>query len=256
MIFNYLKSAYFNAHPTMDLKKLTEKDLYLPVKKLFEEKGYAVKGEVKHCDLVAQIEGQPLVLVELKKSLSLELFLQATDRLMISDQVYLAFPLPKSSQKNAIWNKKRSSVKRLCRRLGFGLITVHFNQVKIPFAEIYLSPGPYQPRKNAHKTKALTKEFDNREGDFNEGGCSKTTIITAYRQDALRCAQLLNMYGPLKISILKELGAGAKAGNILRDNHYNWFKKKERGVYQIAPDGLQGLVEFKWVVDNIEIKPL
>ena len=33
---------------------MTEEDLYLPVKKLFEEKGYSVKGEVKHCDLVAQ----------------------------------------------------------------------------------------------------------------------------------------------------------------------------------------------------------
>ncbi len=239
----------------MDLKNLTEKDLYLPVKKLFEEKGYSVKGEVRNCDLVAQSEGKPLVLVELKKNLNLELFLQVIDRLSISDQVYVAFPLPKSTQKNALWNRKKKSVLRLCRRIGAGLIVVHILRVKKPFAEIHLDPGLYQPRKNAAKTKALQKEFNQREGDHNLGGSSKKTIITAYRQDALRCAQLLKMYGVSKISLLKQLGAGDKAGRILRDNHYGWFENVERGVYQISPTGLKGLAEFKWVVDSIEIKP-
>ncbi len=239
----------------MDLKNLTEKDLYLPVKKLFEDMGYTVKGEVNHCDLVAQSEGKPFVLVELKKNLNLELFLQVTDRLTISDQVYLAFPLPKTTQKNSIWNRKKSSVLRLCRRIGVGLIGVHIQRVKKPFAEIHLDPGAYQPRKNSRKTAALKKEFEQREGDHNLGGSSKKPIVTAYRQEALRCAQLLKMHGALKISILKELGAADKAGNILRDNHYDWFKKKEHGVYQITPAGLQGLLDFKWVVDSIEIKP-
>ena len=234
---------------------MTEKDLYLPVKKLFEEKGYTVKGEVNHCDLVAQCEGRPLILVELKKSLNIELFLQATERLTISDQVYLAFPLPGIAQKNAIWNRKRSSVLRLCRRIGVGLIGIHFYQLKKPFAEIHLDPGPYYPRKSTARTRALLKEFEQRQGDHNLGGSSSKPIVTAYRQEALRCAQPLKMYGPLKISILKELGAGAKAGNILRDNHYNWFRKKEWGIYQITDSGLQGLLDFKWVVDSIDIKP-
>ncbi len=248
-------SDNFNYFPGMDLKNLTEKDLYLPVKKLFEKKGYTVKGEVRHCDLVAQSKGKPLVLVELKKNLNLELFLQVSELLTISDQVYLAFPLPKGSQKNAIWNRKRSSVLRLCRRIGVGLIIVNLNRTKKALAEIYLAPGPYSPRKSTVKAKALTKEFDLREGDHNLGGSSKKVIITAYRQDALRCAQLLKMHGPLKISILKQLGAGDKAGTILRNNHYEWFKNKERGVYQITPAGLQGLIEFKWVIDSIKIKP-
>jgi len=239
----------------MDLKNLTEKDLYLPVKKLFEDKGYTVKGEVNHCDLVAQAEGKPLVLVELKMNLNLDLFLQVTDRLTIADQVYLAFPLPKTSQKNTIWNRKKNSVMRMSRRIGVGIIGVHVQRVKKPFAEIYLDPGPYYPRKSMVKTRALKKEFDRREGDHNIGGSSKKPIVTAYRQDALRCAQLLKMYGPLKISILKQLGAGEKAGNILRDNHYNWFRKKDHGIYQITSSGLKGLIEFKWVIDSIEIKP-
>lgn len=239
----------------MKIKKLTEKDLYLPVKELFEKKGYTVKGEVKHCDLVAKLEGQPLVLVELKKNLNLELFLQVIERLKISDQVYLAFLLPKTTRKNSIWNRRKFSVLRLCRTIGVGLIVVNIHRVKKPFAEIYLDPGPYLPRKSTAKTKALNKEFDLREGDHNLGGSSQKTIITAYRQEALRCAQLLKMNGALKISVLKQLGAGDKAGNILRDNHYDWFKKKERGIYEITPAGLSGLSEFKWVVDSIEIKP-
>ena len=239
----------------MDIKNLTEKDLYLPVKELFEGLGYTVKGEVKNCDLVARADGKPLVLVELKKNLNLELLIQVTDRLTISDEVYFAFPLPKTTQKNAIWNRKKPSLLRLCRRIGVGVIAVHVNRVKIPYADIQLAPGPYDPRKSAAKARAMKKEFEQREGDHNLGGSSKTPIVTAYRQDALRCAQLLKMYGPLKISILKELGAGEKAGNILRDNHYNWFSKKERGVYQVTPTGLRGLMEFKWVIDSIEIKP-
>ena len=239
----------------MDIKNLTEKDLYLPVKELFEGMGYTVKGEVKNCDLVARAEGKPLVLVELKKTLNLELMIQVTDRLTISDEVYFAFPLPKTTQKNSIWNRKRPSLLRLCRRIGVGVIAVHVNRVKKPFADIQLAPGPYDPRKSSVKTRAMKKEFEQREGDHNLGGSSKVPIVTAYRQDVLRCAQLLKMYGPLKISVLKELGAGKNTGNILRDNHYNWFSKKEWGVYQITTTGLLGLAEFKWVVDSIEIKP-
>ncbi len=65
MISNHLLSDFFNCLSSMDLTKLTEKDLYLPVKTLFEAKGYTVKGEVKHCDLVAQSEGK-LEIVSLK----------------------------------------------------------------------------------------------------------------------------------------------------------------------------------------------
>ena len=239
----------------MDIKNLTEKDLYLPVKELFEKNGYKVKGEVNHCDLVAHSKGKPVVLVELKKNLNIELFLQGMDRLMITDEVYLAFPIPKVSQRNLIWSRKRRSVLRLCRRIGIGLIGIHIHRVKKPFAEILLDPGPYNPRKSAVKSRALMLEFDRREGDHNLGGSSKKPIVTAYRQDALRCAQLLKMHGPLKISLLKQLGAGDKAGNILRDNHYNWFQRTERGIYQITATGMKGLKEFKWVVDSIQIKP-
>lgn len=90
----------------MSAKNLTEEDLYLPVKKMFEDEGYTVKGEVNHCDLVAQAKDKPLVLVELKKNLNLELMLQGVDRLTITDQVYFAFPLPKTTQRQPLESQK------------------------------------------------------------------------------------------------------------------------------------------------------
>ena len=68
-----------------------ETDLYLPVKAFLEGQGYAVKGEIDGCDLVAVRGEEDPVVVELKRSFSLELVFQAIDRLKLSDKVYLAF---------------------------------------------------------------------------------------------------------------------------------------------------------------------
>ncbi|UUZ80776.1 hypothetical protein LJK88_39165 [Paenibacillus sp. P26] len=57
-----------------------ETELYAPVKAYLEELGYSVRGEVNHCDLVAIRGEEPPVIVELKKSFSIPLLLQAIDR--------------------------------------------------------------------------------------------------------------------------------------------------------------------------------
>ena len=59
---------------------MLETDLYLPLKTWFENQGFEVRGEVNHCDLVAQ-RGDDLVVVELKLKPSLKLLYQAADRL-------------------------------------------------------------------------------------------------------------------------------------------------------------------------------
>ena len=58
-----------------------ETALYLPVKRFLEKLGFAVKGEVGGCDLVALSADDPPVVVigELKLSFNLELILQARD---------------------------------------------------------------------------------------------------------------------------------------------------------------------------------
>src|SRR5438105_2626002 len=97
--------------PNMSL----ESDLYAPVKSLLEEQGYSVKGEVRGCDVVGVRGSEPLVIVELKRVFGLGLVLQGVDRLALSDAVYLAV---------GTWPKKLRNVKKLCRRLGLGLMVV------------------------------------------------------------------------------------------------------------------------------------
>ena len=92
-----------------------ESDLYAPVKALLEGQGYVVKGEVRGCDVVAVRAGEPPVIVELKRVFGLGLVLQGVDRLAISDRVYLAI---------GQWPKRMRNVKKLCRRLGLGLMVV------------------------------------------------------------------------------------------------------------------------------------
>ena len=59
---------------------LNETDLYAPVKKLLEERGYTVRAEVDRCDLVAVRGGEPPVIVELKRRFALSLVYQGIER--------------------------------------------------------------------------------------------------------------------------------------------------------------------------------
>ena len=65
------------------------------MKAFLEGQGYAVKGEIGPCDIVAVREGNDPVVVELKERLTLALILQAVDRLRVSPAVYIAFRIGK-----------------------------------------------------------------------------------------------------------------------------------------------------------------
>ena len=81
---------------------MLETDLYGPLKTWFEDQGFLVRGEVLHCDLVAQ-KGDDLVVVELKLKPSLKLLYQATDRLQLTDEVYIALHAPTKKRKSSQW---------------------------------------------------------------------------------------------------------------------------------------------------------
>jgi len=101
---------------------MPEVDLYAPVKQFLEDQGYAVKGEIGACDIVAVRGDEEPVVVELKERLNLALVLQGVDRLGISEAVYIAFRIGKGQ--SASWRSRSKEVKRLLRRLGLGLLTV------------------------------------------------------------------------------------------------------------------------------------
>jgi hypothetical protein len=229
-----------------------EADLYAPVKSLLEAQGYAVKGEVTGCDVVGRKDGAPTVIVELKLVFSLDLVLQGVDRQNLTDDVYIAVHAPDTPTKRRNWKTKRRGFIKLCRMLGLGLITVDLARARGSQTEILANPAPYAPRKNKRKQTRLLSEFVARAGDPNIGGINKTKIITAYRQDALRCAVELERRVELKASILRDATGVNKAAVILRDNHYGWFERVSRGIYRLTPLGHAGLKQHAEFLPTLE----
>ena len=217
---------------------MAEVDLYEPIKRFLEAQGYEVKGEIGACDIVAVRGNEGPVVVELKERLNLALLLQAVDRLQASDEVYVAFRIGKGQ--SATWRTKRKQVTSLLRRLGLGLLTVSSRGKVVPV----LDPAPYQPRANAGRRDRLLKEFAERVGDPEAGGSPSRKRLTAYRQDALRCARELAAEDGLKLSVIRERADVERAGPILRDNHYGWFERVRTGHYDLSPKGRQDLAEW------------
>ena len=206
---------------------MRESDLYGPIKRLFESQGYEVKGEVGPADLVAVRGDEAPVVVELKTSFALSLFHQAVERQAITDAVYIA--VPDGDKKGAGKSLKRNL--RLCRRLGLGLITVRLRDDHVC---VHIDPGPYRPRQSRRKKAALLREFERREGDPNIGGTTGRAIVTAYRQDALKCVEFLSANGATKAATVAA-GAGVpNARRIMADNHYGWFRRVDVGVYDLT----------------------
>ncbi len=203
-----------------------ETALYAPVKALLEGQGYAVKGEINGCDVVAVRGDEPPVVVELKRTFGLGLVMQGIDRLAMTDAVYLAV---------GAWPTRQPETRRLCRRLGLGLIVVTDGR-----AEVVQDPLPYRPRRDRHRLGVLLREHQRRIGDPATGGSTRQPIMTAYRQEAMRCAAHLAA-GPMSPRALRAAGDMPNAGRILRDNVYGWFERIERGVYALTPRGTDGL---------------
>ncbi len=215
---------------------VSEAMLYGPVKRFLEGCGYEVKGEVQGCDLVARRGDEPAVIVELKLRFTLALVLQGIDRLRLSERVYLAVPRPSRGTRGVM--PDAPPIRRLCRRLGVGLILVGRNSVAI-----VEEPVPYRPRPAAKRAARLIGEFDRRIGDMNVGGRNRAPVVTAYRQDALRVAGVLAA-GPMRVAELRTVTGVADAASILQRDVYGWFARLRRGTYALSDRGHAALGQF------------
>jgi hypothetical protein len=218
-----------------------EAALYLPVKQFLERQGYEVKGEVRGCDLVARRGEEPPVIVELKLRFNLLLVLQGIDRLALTERVYLAVPRPGRCARGRPLTPERPEIRKLCRRLGLGLILVGLSRKTI---EILEEPVPYRPRQAKSRALRLVDEFSRRIGDANIGGAVGVPLVTAYRQDALRCARALALGGPMRVGALRTAADVPRAARILQRNVYGWFARLERGIYGLTPEGDEALSRF------------
>ena len=215
-----------------------ESDLYAPVKQHLETAGYTVRGEVGRCDIVG-VAADTMIAVELKLSFGLPVLYQALQRLPSVDLVYVAVAVPEGRTARQNWDRQVPDAVRLCRMLGVGLLSVRNGNVVV-----HVDPGPYQPRKQAKQRAKLLSEFVRRSGDHNLGGTTKRPRVTAYREDALACAGLLALQGPMKGAAVRDAIDVRKASVILRDNVYGWFAKVGRGTYEIAPPGRDALEQY------------
>ena len=213
---------------------MKETDLYPPVKSLFEENGFTVKSEIGAADIVAHHDDGRWVVIELKLGFTLAVLHQALARQAITDDVYIA--IPRWTTKSG-WKTFKGNL-GLCKRLGLGLIAV---DLRLAQAKIYGVPKPYQPRKSAVKKKRLAQEFTRRDGDPNIGGSTRVSIMTSYKQDAIRCLNALNTYGASKGADIAAITGVSRATRIMADNHYGWFQRVSRGVYGLTEKG-QGAV--------------
>ncbi|WBW94726.1 DUF2161 family putative PD-(D/E)XK-type phosphodiesterase [Oceanirhabdus sp. W0125-5] len=229
---------------------LKESDMYIPLKNFLEKQGFSVKGEVKECDIVGERDGQ-VVIVEMKKSLNFKLLLQGSLRQKISDNVYLAIEKPKKSHYTKEWNDK----KYLLKRLELGLIFVKKDKV-----EVIIEPKEYNLKtvrnRNKKKRESLIKEFNNRGGDFNWGGVSKSKIVTAYREETIRIAHYVNENGEISIKELLKLGCTEKTSSILQKNFYDWFIRVKRGTYSLTDKGKRAVIDYEDVIKNIKEKEI
>ncbi|MCW2286193.1 hypothetical protein M2323_004069 [Rhodoblastus acidophilus] len=205
-----------------------ESDLYRPIKRHLESLGLEVKGEVCGCDLVALSDGasERVVIGELKQSFTLELVLQGVDRASACDEVWLAI----AASKRGRGREHDSRARKLCRLLGFGLLTVDANGR----VEVMVEPAPWKPRRDPKRRSRIVEEHRRRRGDTIVGGTTKKPQMTAYRQQALTVAQQL-ADAPRRPRDLREVAPDA--AKILQGNVYDWFERIERGVYGLTPTG-------------------
>jgi hypothetical protein len=217
-----------------------EANLYPPVKAFLEGQGYEVKAEVGRCDVFATRGGEAPVIVELKRSFNLALLLQGIDRLAVTERVYLAVARPRGGRGRGA-SVYRRDVRKLCRRVGLGLLAVTPAPGGV---EVVLDPLPYRPRASGKRRGLLLGEHARRVGDPNRGGVTRTPIMTAYRQEALRCAALIQGAGRASLATLRATGVVPNAARILGRDVYGWFQRVERATYVLTDRARRDLSRF------------
>jgi hypothetical protein len=219
-----------------------ETDLYPPIKRHLERLGLEVKGEVCGCDLVALSYGSPELVVvgEMKQSFTLELVLQAVDRTSACDEVWLAV----GASKRGRGRENDARVKKLCRFLGFGLLTVTAEGR----VDVVAEPAPWKPRRDAKRRSRIVEEHRRRKGDPVVGGSTRAPQMTAYRQQALAVAHALAST-PCRPRDLRTFASDA--ARILHGNVYGWFERIERGLYGLTSSGRIALITW---ADHVSVE--
>lgn len=206
---------------------MKEYELFEPIQKLFTQNGYKVNAEVRDCDVTA-VRDEQLVIIEMKKNLSVTLLSQALERQKTGSEVYIAIPKPKKYSP-----KKFRDTMYVLKKLELGLIFVNLRG-EHSFAEIVLTPQEFKPVcKRYSERKKIITEINGRSIDTNTGGVSGRKIATAFTEKCIHIACILEKYGPLSPAGVRRFGTDEQTGPILYRNTYGWFERPEKGIYDI-----------------------
>ncbi|AAK80954.1 hypothetical protein BJV85_000884 [Clostridium acetobutylicum] len=232
----------------MAAKDRTESDMSKPIEDFFTNDGYVVRNEVEDCDVTA-IKEDILIVIELKKNLTVKLLSQAVKRQKTADLVYIAVLKPKKMKMNS----SLRDIYHLIRRLELGLIWVSFVGNK-GILEIAIEPEAFDRKKivsmNKKKRDKIINEIKNRHKNFNVGGSVHKKLITAYREQAIFIACCLKEFGSMSPASLKKLGTDEKkTSSILYVNHYGWFDRVGRGIYKLNDMGYKALETYKEIAE-------
>ena len=159
--------------------------------------------------------------------------LQAVDRTSACDEVWLAV----GTSKRGRGPENDARVKKLCRFLGFGLLTVTAEGR----VDVVAEPTPWRPGRGAKRRSRIVEEHRRRKGDPIMGGSTRTPQMTAYCQQALAMANSLagTPGRPRDLRIL-----APDAAKILQGNVYGWFERIGRGLYGLTASGRIALVTW------------
>ena len=230
---------------------MLEKEMYPYVKEFFVSQGFTVRAEILSCDVVAEKNGV-MIATEMKTQLSIKLLSQAAQRQKSFDLVYIAVPKPTFKKRT---QKQYTETLHLIRRLELGLLYVDTNGEGVCTEEF--PPASFSREKSlasrrARKTRTdAIEEFLARSDDYNIGGSVREKQITAYRENALLIAMYIIRDGAMSAKQLKKLGCGEKTYPIIHDNHYGWFERVEKGIYDITDKGKKAVKKYKHVCENL-----
>lgn len=215
-----------------------ESDLYTPVKNLFCGMGYKVNAEVLDCDITA-LKDDELIIIELKRSLSVTLLSQALERQKTGAKVYIAVPKPKKYSP-----RKFRDTLYVIKKLEIGLIFVTLKDEDCSFAEIIHEPERFRPvRENKKERAKIINEISGRAIDNNIGGVNHRKIATAFTEKSIFAACVIEFYEKASPKMIKEI-IGSDCGGLLRANYYGWFSKIETGIYTITDKCRQELTDY------------
>ncbi len=166
----------------------------------------------------------------------------------MTDKVYAAVLVNYKTRRG----KAFQNMIKLLKRLSLGLIIVYEKKTGMTVEKL-LDPDFSRYNRSHIKEKRLMYEFESRSGDHNTGGVTKKKIVTSYREKVLQIACFLEKEGAMSVKAIRLSTGVETAGSILQKNHYEWFVRVKRGVYQLSEKAPQEMKSFKSAYDKAKI---